>query len=60
MVMNAYLPELYISLGIYLPLIVVNCIILERAESFASKKPSNLFSNRRYCCRYWILQLPSL
>ncbi|AMP20390.1 electron transport complex subunit RsxE [endosymbiont 'TC1' of Trimyema compressum] len=39
MVMNAYLPELYISLGIYLPLIVVNCIILERAESFASKNP---------------------
>ena len=39
MVMNAYLPELYVSLGIYLPLIVVNCIILERAESFASKNP---------------------
>ena len=39
MIMNAYLPELYISLGIYLPLIVINCIILERAESFASKNP---------------------
>ena len=31
------LPELYESLGLYLPLIVVNCIILARAESFASK-----------------------
>lgn len=31
------LPDLYESLGLYLPLIVVNCIILARAESFASK-----------------------
>lgn len=37
MLIHAYIPTLYISLGIYLPLIVVNCIILERAESFASK-----------------------
>lgn len=37
MVIHAYVPALYVSLGIYLPLIVVNCIILERAESFASK-----------------------
>lgn len=37
MVMNAYLPSLYTSLGVYLPLIVVNCIILGRAEAFASK-----------------------
>ena len=37
MVVHAYVPALYVSLGIYLPLIVVNCIILERAESFASK-----------------------
>ena len=36
MVMEAYLPDLYDSLGIFLPLIVVNCIILGRAESFAS------------------------
>jgi electron transport complex protein RnfE len=35
--MNAYLPSLYESLGIYLPLIVVNCIILGRAESFAQE-----------------------
>lgn len=37
MVMNAYLPDLYAALGVYLPLIVVNCIILGRAEAFASK-----------------------
>lgn len=34
---QAYLPDLYKALGIYIPLIVVNCIILARAESFASK-----------------------
>ncbi len=39
MVMVAYLPDLYDSLGLYLPLIVVNCIILGRAESFASHNP---------------------
>ncbi len=37
MVMKAYLPSLDESLGIFIPLIVVNCIILARAESFASK-----------------------
>lgn len=37
LVMDKLLPELYESLGLYLPLIVVNCIILARAESFASK-----------------------
>lgn len=37
MVMQAYLPLLYSALGIYIPLIVVNCIILGRAEAFASK-----------------------
>jgi len=37
MVMEAYMPALFESLGIYLPLIVVNCIILGRAESFASE-----------------------
>lgn len=36
---HAYVPSLYESLGIYLPLIVVNCIILGRAEAFASKNP---------------------
>ncbi len=37
LVMEKFLPDLYDSLGLYLPLIVVNCIILARAESFASK-----------------------
>jgi len=37
MFMQAFLPSLYSSLGIFLPLIVVNCIILARAEAFASK-----------------------
>ena len=37
MVMQAYLPELYATLGIFIPLIVVNCILLGRAEAFASK-----------------------
>jgi len=37
--MHGYAPELHGRLGIYLPLIVVNCIILGRAEAFASKKP---------------------
>ncbi len=35
--MQAYVPALYASLGIYIPLIVVNCIILARAEAFANK-----------------------
>ena len=37
MIMNAYVPALADSLGIFLPLIVVNCIVLGRAESFASR-----------------------
>ncbi len=37
--MQAYLPSLYGALGLYIPLIVVNCIILGRAESYASKNP---------------------
>ena len=37
MLLKAYLPSLSQSLGIYIPLIVVNCIILGRAEAFASK-----------------------
>lgn len=39
LLMKAYLPELDKSLGIFIPLIVVNCIILARAEAFASKNP---------------------
>lgn len=37
MLMQAYTPAIYSALGIYIPLIVVNCIILGRAEAFASK-----------------------
>jgi Na+-translocating ferredoxin:NAD+ oxidoreductase subunit E len=35
--MEAYVPSLYASLGIYIPLIVVNCLILARAEAYANK-----------------------
>lgn len=37
LLLKAYLPSLYDSLGLYIPLIVVNCIILGRAEAYASK-----------------------
>ena len=37
MLMKAYVPALYASLGVFIPLIVVNCVILGRAEAFASK-----------------------
>lgn len=37
LVMQAYVPDLYNTLGVFIPLIVVNCIILGRAEAFASK-----------------------
>ena len=37
MLMQAYLPSLYETLGLFIPLIVVNCILLGRAEAFASK-----------------------
>lgn len=39
MFLKAYVPAVYDSLGIFLPLIVVNCIILARAEAFAFKNP---------------------
>jgi electron transport complex protein RnfE len=39
MVISAYLPALNQSLGIYIPLIVVNCIVLARAEAFSCKRP---------------------
>lgn len=41
--MQAYMPALYSTLGVFIPLIVVNCIILGRAEAFASK--NNAFSS---------------
>jgi electron transport complex protein RnfE len=37
LVMHAFVPALYSALGVYLPLIVVNCIILGRAEAFAAR-----------------------
>lgn len=43
MVMKAYLPALFDSLGLFIPLIVVNCIVLGRAEAFASK--NNMLSS---------------
>jgi len=39
LLIQAYIPALYDALGIYIPLIVVNCIILGRAEAYASKNP---------------------
>ena len=39
LMMQAFLPDLSMSLGMYIPLIVVNCIIFARAESFAFKNP---------------------
>ncbi len=39
MVLDKYIPDLYDSMGVFLPLIVVNCVILGRAEAFASKRP---------------------
>ncbi len=44
MLMEAFVPTLFNSLGLFIPLIVVNCVILARAESFASKnKVSDAF-----------------
>lgn len=37
MLMEGFTPDLYSALGIYIPLIVVNCVILGRAEAFAMK-----------------------
>ncbi|NLA05302.1 MAG: electron transport complex subunit E [Firmicutes bacterium] len=39
MVLQAFVPALYDALGVFVPLIVVNCIILGRAEAFAGKQP---------------------
>ncbi len=41
--MQAYVPSLFDALGLFIPLIVVNCVVLGRAEAFASK--NNLFSS---------------
>ena len=39
LVMQAYVPDIYETLGLFIPIIVVNCIVLGRAEAFASKNP---------------------
>ena len=54
MVMQAYVPGLYATLGLFIPLIVVNCIVLGRAEAFAAKNnalASMLASNCPSCTR---------
>jgi len=43
LMMQAYLPDLHSQLGLFIPLIVVNCIVLGRAEAFASK--NNIFNS---------------
>lgn len=43
LVMKAFVPDLYNALGVFIPLIVVNCIILGRAEAFAQK--NNIFTS---------------
>jgi Na+-translocating ferredoxin:NAD+ oxidoreductase subunit E len=43
LLMQAYVPDLYVTLGIFIPLIVVNCVVLGRAEAFASK--NSVFSS---------------
>mgnify|MGYP001114139820 CR=1 FL=1 len=39
LMMNAYVPDIHRSLGLFIPLIVVNCLVLGRAEAYASKMP---------------------
>ena len=55
--LEAYIPSLNDSLGLYIPLIVVNCIILGRAEAYASKNPpaASLLTGS-----VWVLDLRSV
>ena len=61
MVLDKFIPSLYESMGVYLPLIVVNCIILGRAESFASKNKvldsamDGLFTGLGFTCALTLL-----
>ena len=48
MVMQAYVPGLYATLGLFIPLIVVNCIVLGRAEAFCRKEQCAGIHVRRY------------
>ena len=52
LLMKAYTPDLYKALGIFIPLIVVNCLILGRAEAFAAEKKCICFCPR--CFGYGI------
>ena len=47
LLLQAYIPSLSASLGLFIPLIVVNCIILGRAEAYASKNPVLPLGHRR-------------
>lgn len=53
--LQAFFPSIYDALGLFLPLIVVNCIILGRAEMFASKNTvvKSAFGRRRYGYRFY-------
>ena len=57
-VMQAYAYSLFIDLGVFIPLIVVNCIVLGRAEAFASKKRPGSFRGRRFGYRFRFYTLP--
>ncbi|SUG29288.1 Electron transport complex protein RnfE [Salmonella enterica subsp. arizonae] len=52
MLINAYAFGLYQSLGIFIPLIVTNCIVVGRAEAFAAKKRAVAFRAGRFFHRY--------
>ena len=56
MLLHAYVTSLYDALGIYIPLIVVNCIILGRAESYASKNKvlPSIFDGHRFYNRAYV------
>ena len=58
MLLKAYLPSLSDALGVYIPLIVVNCIIFARAEAFAFKN-SPIPSIRRWTAWAWVWALPA-
>jgi electron transport complex protein RnfE len=60
MVMQAYVPGLYATLGLFIPLIVVNCIVLGRAEAFAAKNNAVGFYVRRYRYGAWLYHRPNL
>ena len=54
MLMEGFVPSLYSALGIYIPLIVVNCIILGRAEAYAMKNGPLAFRNGRHRHGRWL------